>query len=268
MSTIELGETPFWYDDVGEGPPIVFLHGGFLDSTSWRPQVERFREDHRIVTFDVRGHGRTGKTDQRRYTVPGFADDLHDLLTAIDVERPVICGLSLGSMIAQTYAARYPIRGLALAGALKTMPPVPLPTTYKRAASPTGGLATTLALTGQRATFELLLSGIRAVEGHPWLAIDEEVRERALETVSEISRSEYVKTFDALYRFSPPEIETDAPAALIYGEYEASAVKAQSERLADALDASLTSISDAGHLVNADAPEAFNDVVDDLLARV
>jgi len=126
----------------------------------------------------------------------------------------------------------------------------------------------TLAMTGQRATFELLLSGIRAVEGHPWLAIDDDVRERALETVSEVSRSEYVKTFDALYRFSPPEIETDVPSALIYGEYEADAVKAQSKRLADALDASLTSISDAGHLVNADAPEAFNGVVDDLLARV
>ncbi len=94
----------------GRGPSLVFVHGGWLNGRTWRSQVEHFADEYRIVTVDVRGHGYTGSTDPKRYSVELFADDLEAVCAELDLERPIFCGLSLGSMVVQEYLARHPDR--------------------------------------------------------------------------------------------------------------------------------------------------------------
>lgn len=259
------------YDDDGSGPPIVFLHGGWLSGESWAGQRERFGDEHRIVVPDLRGHGRTGSSDARRYSVELMADDLDSLLSELGIDECVLCGLSLGSMVAQSYAARHPdrIRGLLLAGAVQTFPPVSMPRAMKRALSPLPMLGTSLAVAGGGATFRSLLSTIRPLTDGPWLARDPEVREAALETVGRMPEEEFEKVFSALYRFEPPALDgLSIPARVVYGEHEIPLVKRQSKDLAGALGSDVYEVAGAAHLVNEDSPNGFNRVLSGLLDEV
>lgn len=116
MPTIQTNDITTWYDRTGEGMPIVFVHGAWTDHQMWEPQVEALADDYEVIAYDVQGHGRTGGSAEEQCTAELFATDLRALINGLDLDRPVLCGLSLGGMIGQTYAARYPdkLRGLIL----------------------------------------------------------------------------------------------------------------------------------------------------------
>lgn len=270
MTTASVSDMRVHYTDSGEGLPLVFLHGAWLDAKRWQPQIEQFGDGYRPIAYDLRGHGRTGPSDHQRYSVELFAEDLEALLDQLDVDRAVLCGHSLGSMVVQSYLARHPerVEGIVLAGALQTFPPVSIPKPLKYAMSPVVPLSVSLATTGTRSTFMALLGGIRTVTGGPWLSRDADTRQAALESVEAISAEEFKKIFRALYRFEPPALDgVSVPALIVYGEHDASPVKRQSNELARTLGGRAIQIADAGHLVNHDDPEAFNDVLAEFLSK-
>lgn len=107
-----------------EGAPwLVLSHSLACSSAMWAPQVEALKGDYRILAYDTRGHGGT-EAPPGPYTLEQLADDLHALLGALGVERPHYCGLSMGGMIGQTYALRYPgrLRSLTLADTTSRYP--------------------------------------------------------------------------------------------------------------------------------------------------
>src|SRR3984957_8062575 len=101
---------------LGAGAPVVFLHGALLNSDLWSQQMEAFSDLFECVAYDLRGHGRSGPCSLKRYSIGTFAEDLVEILDALELRRPILCGLSMGGMIAQTFAAKYPeqVRALVL----------------------------------------------------------------------------------------------------------------------------------------------------------
>jgi pimeloyl-ACP methyl ester carboxylesterase len=68
--------TVLWQDDAGHGEPaLVFIHGFGCDHTTFEAQVRHFAPRRRVVSVDLRGHGRSDAPD-RQYTINGFADDV------------------------------------------------------------------------------------------------------------------------------------------------------------------------------------------------
>lgn len=63
MSRVQLGEIDTYYEETGEGPPLVLLHGGMSDGTGWGMQVPALAERFHLYVPDRRGHGRTPDTD-------------------------------------------------------------------------------------------------------------------------------------------------------------------------------------------------------------
>ena len=272
MPALELEDGTLWYDERGTGRPLVFLHGAWMDGDAWEHQLGHFAPAYRVVSPDLRGHGRTGATAPRRYSVELFADDLEALLADLEGEAPILCGLSLGSMVVQEYLARHPDAPAAavLGGPVRSMPPVELPRAMKALARPTAGIAASLSLGGPTATFRSMLQAIRAATGGPWIAADPAVRSRAIEAAGEVSRSEFRKIFRALYRFDPPDLShVGTPTLAVYGTDESSLVKRQGHRIVDSVDrGAVQSIPDAAHLVNLDRPEAFNATIEGFLEDV
>lgn len=180
MSTVSAEEGTLWYDRRGSGPPLVCLHGGWQNADSWRPQVDRFAGEYSVVTFDLRGHGRTGATGPERYSIDLFVDDLERLLDHLGIERPILCGISIGGMIAQAYLDSHPdgARGAVIGGPLQSMPPVDLPPGVKPFVSPLPAVAGMVSTLGPTATFRSLLAAIRATTGGPWLTLDSAVVRR------------------------------------------------------------------------------------------
>ncbi|MBN2351477.1 MAG: alpha/beta hydrolase [Spirochaetales bacterium] len=117
MPTENINGIKINYSVSGKGKPIVFIPGLGLCGKLWQPQVEFFSRRYQVVTFDPRGHGRSepGRED---YTMSLFAEDLKGLVDALKLERVILCGLSLGSLVAQQFCMDYPgsCRGLILCG--------------------------------------------------------------------------------------------------------------------------------------------------------
>ncbi|MGW3008238.1 alpha/beta fold hydrolase [Streptomyces sp. NPDC001219] len=115
MRFFETGGGRLAYRDIGAGPPVVLLHGGFLDSGMWDDQLAALTPDFRVIAPDARGHGASSiATGAFRHT-----DDLAALLRHLDVGPVVLVGLSMGAGIAVDTALEHPglVRALVVSGA-------------------------------------------------------------------------------------------------------------------------------------------------------
>lgn len=114
MPTVETNDIETYYEDYGDGQPIVVLHGATADHQVWAEQLQPLTDDYRIILYDLRGHGKTGVSDLDRYTVDTYADDLAVFVDALDLDRPVVLGHSLGGMIGYRFADEHPEKLSAL----------------------------------------------------------------------------------------------------------------------------------------------------------
>lgn len=112
MSRVSARGVGFEVIDRGEGRPVVFVHGMMCSGGFFARQVDRLAQGHRVIVPDLRGHGESDKPADG-HTVAGYADDLHALLAELGVERPVLVGWSMGSMVGYEYLARHGADSLA-----------------------------------------------------------------------------------------------------------------------------------------------------------
>jgi 3-oxoadipate enol-lactonase len=108
--TVELGDGTLSYAESGRGRAVVFLHAGGMTRAMWDEQVARFAPGHRVIRYDARGSG--GSSDPSGDF--SHHEDLGKLLDALDVDRPVLVGCSLGSRVFLDFALAYPDRAAGL----------------------------------------------------------------------------------------------------------------------------------------------------------
>lgn len=95
-------------------PPIVLLHGITGCGRDWQPVAVRLAETRRVIAFDARGHGESDWSPEEAYAPDHHFADLATALDALDVERCVVVGFSMGGAVATIYAAARPDRVAAL----------------------------------------------------------------------------------------------------------------------------------------------------------
>lgn len=261
MPTVSLEDGALHYTQQGSGPPLVLIHGGWQDSASWEHQIEYFAEEYSVITYDIRGHGRTGKTATAAYSIDLFADDLETLLRKLGVEQPILVGLSVGGMIARTVLERQPdsIRGAVVGGPVQSLPSLGF-ADLNPFFSPVQSVSQMVSTLGSAGAFRALLNTMRTANGGPWLSLDSDVREQAIAAAGTVPKAEYTKVFQALYDHEPIDLShVETPLLVLYGDHEASRIKRQGRQLAERTPRGRQlEISDAAHLVNQDNPEAFN----------
>jgi len=106
---IDVGATSLSVWSLGEGPPLLFLHGLGWDSGLWWPMVRRWAGRFRVICPDTRGHG-ASFAPPGPYSIKGFAVDMLRLLDALGIARTAVVGLSQGGMTALTMATSWPER--------------------------------------------------------------------------------------------------------------------------------------------------------------
>ena len=102
-------------DVQGDGPAVLFVHGFPLDRTMWRDVMTTLTSWRRIAP-DLRGAG-LSDVPETGYSMAEYADDLAALLDVLEVERTVVCGLSMGGYVTLELLKRHPdrVRALVLA---------------------------------------------------------------------------------------------------------------------------------------------------------
>ncbi len=113
MSRVRVRGIELAYEIEGSGPAVVLLHGYPFNRSMWREQVEALRSSYRVITPDLRGHGETSASGELA-TMDEMAQDVAALMDALNIERAVIGGLSMGGYVTLAFYRRFPLRVRAL----------------------------------------------------------------------------------------------------------------------------------------------------------
>ncbi len=96
-----------YYEVQGKGVPIVLIQGFAGNHQAWFFQTSVFKKYYKVITFDSRGIGRSGRSGEP-YTIRTMADDVIGLMDSLGVDKAHVLGLSLGGLVAQEIAISYP----------------------------------------------------------------------------------------------------------------------------------------------------------------
>src|ERR1039457_1549641 len=128
------GNIDLYYEDHGSGKPVVLIHGYPLSGASWEKQVAvLLAAGHRVIAYDRRGFGKSSQP-ATGYNYDTFAEDLHKLVTHLELEDFALAGFSMGGGEVARYFGRYGSKGVSKAVFISSVPPFLLKTPATRRA--------------------------------------------------------------------------------------------------------------------------------------
>jgi pimeloyl-ACP methyl ester carboxylesterase len=238
-----------WRETAGNdsGPMVVFTHGWGATAHMWRPQVEALGRAARVVTWDLRGHGRSPSPDDpAAYSLDIALADLDELVT----EPAVLVGHSLGGVLSLTYALRNPSRVRAL-GLLSTGPG------YR---NPAGRAEWNAMLDRQAGALER--DGLAKLPAGPDLHGGLHTSPQALaHAIRGFVAQHDSEVIDGLHRITQP-------ALVLVGAKDKQFLAAADHMTAKLPNVTKVVVDDAGHAVNLHQPEAVNAALAELIRGV
>ena len=122
------GNIDLYYEDHGAGKPVVLIHGYPLSGASWEKQVPvLLGAGHRVITYDRRGFGKSSQPTTG-YNYDTFAEDLHKLVTHLELRDFTLVGFSMGGGEVARYFGKYGSKGVSKAVIISGVPPFLLKT--------------------------------------------------------------------------------------------------------------------------------------------
>jgi esterase len=95
-----------YYREMGQGQPLVILHGLFGFSDNWQTHAKRLSEYYRVILVDLRNHGHSPWSDEFSYEL--MAEDLKELFNSLKLSKVILLGHSMGGKVAVNFAQRFP----------------------------------------------------------------------------------------------------------------------------------------------------------------
>jgi 3-oxoadipate enol-lactonase len=248
------------YDEVGSGAPLLLLHAFPLDRQMWAPQLAALADITRVVAIDLPGFG---ESQAAPFSIDGAADVVAEFLAERGIPKAVVCGLSMGGYVALALARRHAdkIRGLILADTRAGIDD----------STARANRDKSIALVNEKGSLALFESMAPKVlsdsvrEGKPDLVA------RLKEIAAKQPPASVVAALAAL-RDRPdanPGLKAIAvPTLVIVGEYDQVTPPLSAANLSAQIRGSeLVHIPGAGHLSNAENPDAFNAAVRGFLSK-
>jgi pimeloyl-ACP methyl ester carboxylesterase len=242
------------YERVGDGPPLVFVHGAASDGRLWRPQLAALADEFTVVAWDEPGAGRSSDVPAA-FGLADYAECLAGLIEAVALGPAHVAGLSWGGALALELYRHHPelVATLILcdtyAGWKGSLP-------EDEVRARVAGAREMLAAPAER--FEPVLPGLFA--GDPPARFVPLLEEVAAAVRPESLRVQLFVMAEADLRDLLPHIAV--PTLLIWGELDARSPLSVARQFEQAIpDTELVVIPGCGHVSNLEEPERFNEAV-------
>ncbi|WMJ72578.1 alpha/beta fold hydrolase [Cytophagaceae bacterium ABcell3] len=95
-----------FYRELGQGEPLIILHGVFGSSDNWLTPAKLLEDDYKVYLLDARNHGQSPHSDE--FTYDAMADDLMEMIQELGLENPLVMGHSMGGKVVMKFAIKYP----------------------------------------------------------------------------------------------------------------------------------------------------------------
>ncbi|MDO9379534.1 MAG: alpha/beta hydrolase [Nocardioidaceae bacterium] len=265
-------------DDARDGAPtVVFVHGWVLDLNCWHYQRAALRGHHRLVLYDQRSHGNSGRSDREHATLEQLGDDLRAVLDAVAPSGPVVLvGHSMGGMSVMAFAKKYPdvvrerVSGVVLMGT--------------SAGELVGGGRSFLSrtqpvLVNGLSKLTFLVDQARKVNSYALtkrFAVGPHTPEKYADMTDEMISGapthlfwDFYPNFTSLDLFDALGVLKGDTTLVIGATHDQLTVYKHSRRLAEEIQGSeLVTIEGAGHMMMLEAHELVNEALIELLDRV
>lgn len=110
-----------FYEVTGQGQPLLLIHGNGEDHSIFDKAVAVLKDHFRVYALDSRGHGQSFPVDVYHYQ--DMAEDVHQFITGLSLEKPILCGFSDGGILGLLLASQYPdLLGGVIACGVNTRP--------------------------------------------------------------------------------------------------------------------------------------------------
>ena len=238
----------------GAGIPVICLHGIGGDDTSFADQIDQLGE-RQIISWNMPGYAASDQLSVMDFST--LANAVIALMDALDIKTAHLAGQSIGGMIAQEIAIRYPDRVSSLV-LIATVPSFGgRDDSFKEAF-----LEARLAPLDAGGTMRDL--ALEAIPGIMNDDVDQAILQMAIEAMAHIPPAAYRQVLAALVTFNRRDDQhlLTQPCCLIAGEQDNNSPARVMEKMASGLsDATFHIIDKAGHLVNTEAPYAVNGII-------
>jgi pimeloyl-ACP methyl ester carboxylesterase len=257
MRHIKVNDLSIAYNQTGNGPVLVLLHGFTIDSRVWELQIDALSEDFMVIAWDAPGAGQSSDPPET-FSLTDWADCISALLDSVHVEKAHILGLSWGGILAQEFYHRHSHRvlSLILVGAYAGWKgSLSQPVAEER-------LATCL----RDASLQPTAFVSKYLPGMFGYSPSTEAREKLANTMADFHPIGF-----RLMAMSSANADTrnilrtiKVPTLLVWGEKDKRSQISVARQMHDAIPGSKLQIIDgAGHVCNLEAPDQFNKIVKD-----
>ncbi len=246
MAILNRDGVNLYYEVHGDkGPVILLTHGYSATSQMWAGQVEPFSKDHRLVIWDMRGHGQSDSPDDPSlYSEPATVADMAALLDKVGAKTAIVGGLSLGGYMSLAFHRVHPERVEALL-IIDTGPG------YKNDEARAGWNKTSLRTAERYETEGLAVLTAGSAERRT-------ATHRSAKGLALAARGMLTQR-DAGVITSLPDIKV--PSIVVVGSDDTPFIAASDYMAAKIPGCQKAVINEAGHAANIDQPEAFNDAI-------
>ncbi|WP_434133236.1 alpha/beta hydrolase [Sporomusa sphaeroides] len=257
MPTFDNNGATLFYEVMGEGLPIIFTHGASWNHLQWNEQVDYFKNQYKVITWDVRGHGHSslpeGPVDSET-----FSADLITLMNHLHIENAVLCGLSMGGHISLQTAIRYPerVKGLILIG-------TPCSNTfnlYEKTFVPINRIASKL--------IPMKISG--KIQAKMLSTFNPENYNYIMEAFSMINHDEWNRVWSAVTRMESKNDlhKVKCPTLLLIGDHDNMTNYQQPYMHKHIPNSKMKIIVNAHHGTNLDNPKAVNQAIFEFINKI
>lgn len=255
MPRIDVGGHRLWYEEHGQGPPVLLVHPLFFDHRIFQPTAKALAPDHRAINVDVRCHGRSDCPDHP-FDLWQAADELVALVERLEATPVHWVGLSMGGMIGMRAALRHP-------GDIASLTLIDTSAGPEARALLHKSMAWTVRLGGRRATRLLMPYVNDQMFSESFQGTSEALvwQERLKDQAPRRLFRQAMAVFDR-DDVLPALEDLDVPAMVVYGEEDRATPPVLSRRMAEAIEgARLANVPGAGHLSVVEQPDRVNDLI-------
>jgi pimeloyl-ACP methyl ester carboxylesterase len=243
-----------FYQIDGVGQPLVFIHGFSLDSRIWIGQIDYFSQNYQVITYDMRGFGKSSPINDNY----SHHEDLHALLKHLGIQPVVLIGLSLGGEVAIDFTLQYPDKVSKLILADSSLSGYSSTVDWNVHAKEVGVEKAkenwlnhqVFAPTSKNISASRVLKHIISdYSGWHWLNQDTRIK----------------PTPQAVDRL----IELKIPVLIMVGQLDLDYFHTIAQRIkGNAPNSTQVTIPNSGHMVNLENPDVFNRTVEDFIRKI
>ncbi len=253
----EVNGTKLAYEIAGEGHPLVLLHGGLIDKRGWDDQFATFAQHYKVIRYDMRAFGDSAVPTESF----SLLDDLHSLLTFLNIDSTYLLGLSMGGSLAIDYTLAHPERIDALVAVAASVSGNQPPELLQRQIEEVDA-----ALESSDVELAVELENRIWTDG-PNRAPDQ-VNPTVRARVHEMNRNNYRLQTNIPSPHEPEKTAIDrlseirVPTLIIVGDQDVEHVQKTAVLLADTIvGAKKVVITNTAHHLHMEEPEQFNQIV-------